>query len=165
MLVVDIARNVSAFRAFRTQVRGAFLEYDSPFVSIDVLLSWGTTRFAAVSVKHDPRRKGKSNYDVSKLIIHAVNMITGFSALPLRIANYLGFGFTLFGIGTLVYVMGNFVIRGGSVPGFSFLASMLAIFSGVQLFTLGIIGEYLARMHYRIMDRPSFTVRKKTLRE
>ena len=49
--------------------------------------------------------------------------------------------------------------QGGSVAGFPFLASVIAIFSGAQLFALGIIGEYLARMHFRMMDRPTYTVR------
>ena len=51
----SIARRVSAFRAFRTHVRNAFAGYGGPFVSIDVLLTWGTTRFVAVPVRHDPR--------------------------------------------------------------------------------------------------------------
>ena len=55
------ARNVSAFRAFRTQMREAFANYQSPFLSIDVLLTWGSTRFASVRVRHDPRRIGTSN--------------------------------------------------------------------------------------------------------
>ncbi|HDL77868.1 MAG TPA: glycosyltransferase, partial [Lentisphaerae bacterium] len=54
------------------------------------------------------------------------------------------------------------LIQGGSVPGFSFLASIIAIFSGAQLLGLGIIGEYLARMHFRMMDRPSYVVRQTT---
>jgi undecaprenyl-phosphate 4-deoxy-4-formamido-L-arabinose transferase len=56
-------------------------------------------------------------------------------------------------------VVGRFLIEGTDVPGFPFLASIIAIFSGVQLFALGIMGEYLARMHYRMMDRPSYAVR------
>jgi len=58
----------------------------------------------------------------------------------------------------LCYVVGRYLIQGGSVPGFPFLASVIAIFSGAQLFALGIIGEYLARMHFRMMDRPSYAV-------
>ena len=46
----------------------------------------------------------------------------------------------------------------GSVPGFTFLASMISIFSGAQLFALGIFGEYLARVHFRAMDRPPYLV-------
>jgi undecaprenyl-phosphate 4-deoxy-4-formamido-L-arabinose transferase len=155
----DIARNVSAFRVFRTRLRNAFASYQSPFVSIDILLTWGTTRFAAVPVRHEPRQIGQSNYTFRKLVTHALNMMTGFSTVPLQMASILGFAFTLFGIGVFIYVMGRFLIQGGSVPGFPFLASVLAIFSGVQLFLLGIIGEYLARMHFRLMDRPAYTIR------
>jgi glycosyltransferase involved in cell wall biosynthesis len=154
------ARNVSAFRALRTQVCDAFVNYRSRFVSIDVLLTWGTTRFAAVSVRHDPRRIGASNYTFRKLAVHALNMLTGFSVLPLRLASFVGFSFTVFGLGVLIYVIGRYLIEGGSVPGFPFLASVIAIFSGAQLFALGIIGEYLARMHYRLMERPTYVIRQ-----
>ena len=128
-------------------------------MSIDVLLTWGTTRFTAVEVSHDPRRKGVSNYTFRKLLIHASNMMTGFSTLPLQLASLIGFTFTLFGVGVLVYVVGRYLIQGGPVAGFPFLASIIAIFSGAQLFALGIIGEYLARMHVRMMDSPTYAVR------
>jgi undecaprenyl-phosphate 4-deoxy-4-formamido-L-arabinose transferase len=154
----SIARRVSAFRAFRTHVRNAFAGYGGPFVSIDVLLTWGTTRFAYVVVAHDSRTAGKSNYTLRKLITHALNMMTGFSTGPLQLASIVGFTFTLVGFAALVYVLGVYVVHGGSVPGFAFLASMIAIFAGAQLFALGIIGEYLARMHFRSMDRPPYVV-------
>lgn len=156
----ETARKVSAFRVFRTRLRDAFADYHSPFLSIDVLLTWGTTRFSFVPVRHDPRTMGVSNYTVGKLITHAVNMITGFSTLPLQMASLIGFGFTLFGLGVLAYVLGRYLLQGTSVPGFPFLASVIAIFSGAQLFALGIIGEYLARMHFRMMERPTYTVRE-----
>jgi undecaprenyl-phosphate 4-deoxy-4-formamido-L-arabinose transferase len=89
-----------------------------------------------------------------------MNMMTGFSTLPLQIASLVGFIFTVFGFGVFVYVIGRYLVMGYSVPGFPFLASIIAIFSGVQLFTLGIIGEYLARMHFRSMDRPPYVIRK-----
>lgn len=157
---VEVARNVSAFRAFRTQVREAFANYQSPYVSIDVLLTWGTTRFAAVRVRHDPRQKGVSNYTLRKLIVHALNMMTGFSTLPLQLASLIGVAFTLFGLFVLAYVVGRVLLEGSSVPGFPFIASIIAVFSGAILFALGIIGEYLARMHIRLMGRPSSVVRE-----
>ncbi len=156
----DIARSVSAFRAFRTSLRDAFNEYRSPFVNIDVLLTWSTKRFAAIPVRHEARTIGISNYTFKKLLTHAVNMITGFSVLPLQLASYVGFGTMLFGIVIFVYVLARYAIDGGSVPGFPFLASMIAIFSGVQLFVVGIFGEYLARMYQRTMNRPIYTVRE-----
>ena len=155
---VETARNVSAYRAFRTHLRDGFQQYQGPFVSIDVLLTWSTTRFRAIPVKHAPRAEGKSNYNFGKLFNHAFNMLTGFSTVPLQIASLTGFLFTLFGIGVLIWVVGRYLIEGAGIPGFPFLASIIAIFSGVQLFALGVIGEYLARIHFRTMDKPSFVV-------
>lgn len=158
---VDSARNISSFRAFRTQVREAFINYQGPFISMDVLLSWGTNRFATINVSHNPRKSGKSHYTSLMLIRYAFNLITGFSTLPLRISSLIGFLFTIFGIAVFVYVLGRFLILGYSVPGFPFLASIIAIFSGVQLFALGVIGEYLARIHFRTMDKPAYAIREK----
>lgn len=154
----ETARKVSAFRALRTRLRMAFETYQSPSVSIDVLLTWGTSRFASVPVKHVARKVGRSNYSVTKLVVHAFNMVTGFSVLPLRIVSVLGLILTVFGLAVLLYVMFRFLIEGGSVPGFPFLASMIAIFSGAQLFALGVIGEYLGRIHFRTMDRPAYSI-------
>ncbi|MBZ0321229.1 MAG: glycosyltransferase family 2 protein [Anaerolineae bacterium] len=158
----ETAKHISAFRAFRTQIRDALTNFQGPYVSIDVLLTWGTTRFAAATVRHEERAVGKSNYTFRKLIRHTMNMMTGFSAIPLQLASLVGFVFTVFGILLLLFVVGRYLIEGESVPGFPFLASTIAIFSGAQLFALGIIGEYLARMHFRMMDRPTYTIRSKT---
>ena len=152
------ARHVSAFRAFRTRLRNAFETFRSPFVSIDVLLTWATSNFAAIAVEHAPRRAGASNYTVRKLVQHAFNLMTGFSTLPLQVASLAGFLCTLFGIGVLAYVLVRTLLVGSPVQGFPFLASIIAIFSGAQLFAMGIFGEYLARMHFRTMDRPAYMV-------
>ena len=153
---VENAKNVSAFRVFRTQLREAFKQYSGSFISIDVLLTWGTNRFTTVSVKNDDRQFGRSNYTFSKLFVHALNMITGFSVLPLQIASMLGFIFAFFGLSILIYVIVLYLLVGTPVQGFPFLASIIAIFSGVQLLAIGIIGEYLARMYFRTMDKPQY---------
>lgn len=153
------ARRSSAFRAFRTKLRESFAGFEGSYVCIDVLLTWGTTRFSSVRVRHVARKVGKSNYTFVKLLTHAVNMMTGFSVKPLRFASFVGFVFSFFGVVALAYVLIRYFIEGGSVPGFPFLASIIAIFSGAQLFALGIIGEYLARMYFRSMNRPPYAVR------
>lgn len=158
----DIGLRVHAFRVFRTQLREAFADYHSPYVSIDVLLSWGTTRFSWVYVDLVERAAGTSNYTFRKLASLAITMLTSFSVLPLRLASIMGFIFTLIGFLILLYVVVSFFIYGGSVPGFPFLASMVAIFSGVQLFSLGIMGEYLARIYMRALNRPSYVIRERT---
>jgi glycosyltransferase involved in cell wall biosynthesis len=160
----EVAPMVSAFRAFRSTVKPAFEEYRSPLFSIDVLLTWATTSFAAVPVQTERRRSGTSNYRFRSLVRHAMNLMTGFSLIPLQLATLVGFTFTLFGLVVLAYVIGRFLISGTTVAGFPFLASIIAIFSGAQLFALGILGEYLGRMHMRTMDRPAYIVRTATSR-
>ena len=86
-------------------------------------------------------------------------MMTGFSTKPLQLASLIGFTFTVFGFGVLCYVLVRYFLQGTPVPGFPFLASIIALFSGAQLFALGIIGEYLARMHFRSMQKPPYVVR------
>jgi len=113
-------------------------------------------------VVQDVRQSGASTYTFFKLVSHAMTMMTGFSTWPLRLASVVGFGFTLFGFMVLIYVVGRYFVDGGSVPGFPFLASVIAIFSGAQLFALGVIGEYLARMYFRSMERPPYVVRDET---
>lgn len=158
----ETARKVSAFRVFRTRIRDSFEAYRSPMVNIDVLLTWGTTRFAAVQVRQEARYAGESGYTLRKLITHALNMMTGFSTKPLQMASVMGFTFAAIGFLIMVYVVGRYFLLGTSVPGFPFLASVISIFSGVQLFALGIFGEYLARMHFRSMEMPPYVVSQRT---
>lgn len=164
-LGAEIARIVSPFRVFRTRLREAFKNNRSPWVVLDVFLCWGTTRFGAVEVEHHERADGeKSRYTTRKRFSLAFDLITGFSTLPLKVASLVGFFFTLFGIGLLAYVLGVYFLIGSTVPGWVFLASTISIFSGAQLFALGIVGEYLARMFTRIMECPAYTVAEDTQR-
>jgi len=156
------ASHTSAFRAFKTRLRGAFTDFAAKYVSIDVLLTWATTDFSWVVVQHDERTSGRSGYTLRKLLSHTINMVTSFSPLPLRIASLAGFIFMAFGIVILLYSLSVFLIHGRSVPGFTFLASIIAIFSGVQLFSLGIIGEYIGRIHQRVLDQPSYVIAETT---
>lgn len=159
---VENARNVSAFRAFYTHLRDGFENFQSPSVSIDVLLAWATSRFSSVKVDHRPRANGDSNYTLRMLVSHAFNLITGFSALPLKLASVAGFGLTVFGLLILAFVLVQYLVNGNNVPGFAFLASVITIFSGTQMFVMGIFGEYLARIHFRTLNRPPYFIREAT---
>ncbi len=158
---VKTVRDIGAFRLFRTGLRRAFASYRNPNVLLDVLLSWGASRFAVVRVNHAPRPAGHSNYNFFKLFSTTMMVLTAFSTLPLRFASLLGLAFTLFGLGVLVYVLVLY-FTAGSIPGFPFLASIISVFSGAQLFALGIFGEYLARMFDRSMDRPIYVIGEET---
>ena len=159
---IKTVEDISAFRAFRTDIRKAFENYNNPGVIVDALLAWGTNRFGAVHVHEDPRTIGKSNYTFYKLVSHTLMILTGFSTIPLRAASWLGFFLTLIGFIIFVYVIVIYWID-GSIPGFPFLSSLISIFSGAQLFTLGIFGEYLARMFDASMNRPVYVIQKEVL--
>src|SRR5215212_9785160 len=152
---VSSVRNVSAFRAFRTNLREAFANFQSPSLILDVLLSWGTTRFASVQV--NVAQAERTSYNFTMLVRTAMLILIGYSTLPLRFASWIGFAMTLFGLGVFIYVLVVY-FTAGSLPGFPFLASIIALFSGAQLFALGIFGEYLARMFDRSMDRPPYVI-------
>lgn len=152
---VPSMKHISAFCAFRTDLRNAFANFQSPDFTLDVLLSWGTSKFSYVYVNLIKAKK--SNYGFFKLAGQALLILTGFSTAPLRIATITGFMMTIVGLLVLIYVMIIFFSE-GSIPGFPFLASIIALFSGTQLFSLGIFGEYLGTIFKRSMDRPAYVI-------
>ena len=156
------AVTMSSFRAFRTELRDGFNTQLGPNISLDALLTWSTTRFAVAKVRHDERKIGRSHYTFKKLVRFMIDMTTGYSALPLRLATAIGF--TTIGLGflLLLYVVGRPLLSGGSVPGFPLLASSIIIFSGVQIFLLGVLGEYIGRMHFRVMNKPTYMIAEST---
>ncbi len=161
VMATKSVRDISAFRAIRTSVRDAFKTFDRSDVLIDALLSWGTTRFGSVVVDEKPRAAGESNYTLWKLIEVSLLVLTSYTTAPLRIANLLGLIFTVLGMAAFVYVLVVYFVL-GSLPGFSFLAATILVFGGVQLFALGIIGEYLARVFERTAGRPPYAIGEET---
>jgi glycosyltransferase involved in cell wall biosynthesis len=153
----NTVRDMSAFRAIRTQVRRGFASFDGPDVLVDVLLSWGTTRFAAVPISERDRGAGQSNYSFWKLVKVSLLLLTSYTTAPLRFANLVGLFFTLIGLLAFLQVVYVYFVQ-GSIPGFSFLAATILVFGGVQLFALGIVGEYLARVFERASGRPPYAV-------
>jgi len=156
------ADEITSFRVFRSRLRQSFQDELGPGISIDALLNWATTRFDSVEVQHDARSLGRSNYNFWKLLRFMLDTATGYSTVPLRLATSLGLATVTFSLGVLLWVLGRPLLTGGSVPGFPFLAATIAIFSGVQLIVLGILGQYIGRMHFRVMNKPTYTIADRT---
>jgi len=159
VLKVKNVYEISSFRIFKRKI----LDISSANVSeisIDSLLNWATDHIGYIKVDHNKRIKGTSNYNFRKLFSFALNTIISYSVKPLKIATY--FGILIFGIGAalLVFILGKYLLYGINVPGFTTIASLIILFSGTQLIILGVIGEYLARMHLNIMNKPAFVVRR-----
>lgn len=162
LLGMQDARNITAFRAFRRELASGFYQTEDPFAPLDVLLSWTTTKVGTQEVEMREREDGVSGYSFRKLVSHAINAVTGYSTKPLRIVTILGlatFGISaLFLIGLVIkYLNGDI-----SVAGYPSLAIMIALFSGTQLLSLGVMGEYLGRLHIRSMGKPRYVIRDET---
>lgn len=152
------AESLSAFRAFRGTFREHFKHVQDPNVNIDVVLNWITQDILPVEVTMNKREIGKSNYSVFKLMRHAINMVTGYGVIPLKIATFLGFFFGTLGALILMFELISYVFGINKVEGFTTLSALIAIFSGAQLLSLGIIGEYLGRQYFRTMNKPVFLI-------
>lgn len=156
---VPNARDVSAFRAFRTQLRDGFVHVADPYASIDVWLSWTTAGVRRESVLMEKRSAGRSNYTPGALVRHAFNMVTGYSEAPLRLVLYLGLLCAALGAVLLGLVITSYALGRTTVAGFTTLAAMVSLFSGAQMLSIGILGEYVGRLHARSMTKPTYLVR------
>jgi glycosyltransferase involved in cell wall biosynthesis len=156
---VPRADDVSAFRAFWTAQREGFTQIEDPYFSLDVMLSWTTTSISRVAVDMDQRLVGTSSYSVRALVRHSMNMITGYSNVPLRVVAWLGGVCALIGLVLGAVVVWRFAAGDTTVAGFTTIAAMVAVFSGAQMLSLGIIGEYLGRLHTRSTGKPTFLVK------
>ena len=154
-------RDMTSFRAIRARIRASFAQFDSPDVMVDVLFSWGTSKFGVVKVDERDRAVGQSNYSFWKLVKVSLVVLTSYTTAPLRFANLLGLCFTAFGFAVFLHVLYVYFVE-GSIPGFSFLAAVILSFGGVQLFALGVVGEYLARVFERTGGRPPYAIGQMT---
>jgi len=148
----------SPMRLFKTSLRNGFSNYTGPNVSIDSLLLWSTTNASSVDVPHHPRGFGKSNYSLDRLLRHAIDVVVSFGVVPLRLVSIFGLSVSLFSFVFLVLIVSNAWINVQNVPGFPTLAATISLFAGVQLLALGVLSEYLAQMHFRVMGKPPYSI-------
>lgn len=158
-LGVSQGAEISAYRAFRGDMIPLFRGVQSPVVSIDVILSWGTKNITCSTVNMSAREVGTSGYSFRSLSKYMLNVILGFSTLPLKLASWVGgiasFGAVVFGI----YTLAVYFSTGISAEGFTTIAILIAFFGGIQLFSLGIIGEYLGRIFMKQIGQPPYNIR------
>lgn len=153
--------NLTSFRIIRREILRGVLNYNKNFTFIDGLIAWHTTKIAEVEVRHDLREIGKSGYSIRKLFSLAMNMLTNFSILPLQVVSGAGLLFSFVGFFLAVSYLAKYLIWGIPVPGFTTIIIGITLFSGVQMLSLGMIGEYLGRIHLNINTKPQYFVREK----
>jgi glycosyltransferase involved in cell wall biosynthesis len=150
----------TSFRMIRGDIARTLGQFDSPFPFVDGYLSWLTNRYAYVLVPHGPRAAGESNYTLSKLVTHTVNIFVTFSDLPLRAASWIGIVCFAAGMGWLGTIVLGRLLGAISVSGFASVMAAITLFGGMQLLILGVFGEYLGRMNFKSSRKPLFLVSK-----
>jgi len=123
------------------------------------LFAWVGFKQTAISFDRQPRHAGETKWNYWRLWNFALDAITSFSSLPLKIWSYLGVAISLFAFLFALFLAGLKIIRGIDLPGYASLMVAVLFFGGVQLISLGIIGEYLGRMYNEVKGRPLYLVR------
>jgi glycosyltransferase involved in cell wall biosynthesis len=153
---VRIDRETGDFMAIDRSVVDAFLAMPERNRFNRGLFTWAGFRSTTVSVPVDPRLDGASQFALVKLVRLAVNAITSFGTLPLRIWTYIGGIVSLAALAFGVYFIIRTLIFGADVPGFPSLIVAVSLSAGVQLIGLGIIGEYLGHVFSEVKRRPLY---------
>ena len=159
------AQRMSAFRLFRTSVLKDLNLNQLTGALLDVLLLQNTSSISSVEVSFDKRHEGASNYNLRRLIALAGSIVLEYSVRPLRIATGIGLLSVLAGLTYSAYIVVGLILGYITVPGYASLVSLVAIFSGVQLITVGIIGEYVGKLFIRSQGLPAFRIKGEIARD
>ena len=152
---------LSSFKLISKFLVKEIIKYDLPFPYIDGLILRTTNNIGKIQVHHQERNVGKSGYTLTKLVSLWLNMFTNFSILPLRISIYIGFIFAFLGMVLGIYTVVEKLSNPSLPVGFAALAVAVFMFAGVQLISLGMIGEYIGRIFLSQNKRPQYTIKKK----
>jgi glycosyltransferase involved in cell wall biosynthesis len=123
------------------------------------LFAWVGFKQTALSFDRPERRHGRTKWTYWRLWNFALDAITSFSSVPLKVWSYVGVGVSIFAFLYALFLAGLTIVRGVVVPGYASIMVVVLFLGGVQLITLGIIGEYLARIYNEVKGRPLYLVR------
>ena len=151
---------LSPFKGISKQVKDLIIDYNGPYPYIDGLILSVTNKITSINIEHNVRFSGQGNYTLSKSITLWSKMATGFSISPLRFATYFGLLVSLFSFLLLIlFVIQKFTYN--AMPdGWTTIVVLILFFGGVQLFSIGIIGEYIGRTYLNINKKAQYIIRE-----
>ncbi len=154
---------LSSFKCLNRFLVSEIIRYDLPYPYIDGLILRSTANIGKIQVNHDKREHGKSGYTLVKLIKLWSNMFTSFSVIPLRVSVFIGMFFALTGLLFGLYTIIEHFMVPKLPEGFSLTMTAIFVFAGIQLISLGMIGEYVGRIFISQNKQPQYTIRKEYL--
>jgi len=153
--------HLSNFFCCKSFVIKEIIKNNNPYPFIGGLFIKSTQNFGTIKTLHRSRTHGKSNYKLKNMIGLWLNGFTAFSIVPLRIASLLGMITALAGFGYACYLIIQRIIHDTIPAGYTSIAAILLVVSGIIMMLLGIIGEYTGRIYLNINKIPQYIVREK----
>ncbi len=153
---IEFKDGASDFRLFNSKVRDAVLSLGEYHRFSKGIFSWVGFNVHYLEYKAEERNSGKTKWSLGKLIKYAISGIIAFSTAPLKLAIYIGSAATAFSIIYLIVTVIRKLTSHINVDGFTQLVILISFFSGVLLFTVGIIGEYIAKIYQQVKNRPIY---------
>lgn len=151
---------MSSFRCLRRELVVTLLANQTRYPVIGPLILSSTRRIENVTVRHDPRKYGRSNYNFARLVRTTFDNVLSFSSLPLQIISIGGVCISLLSFALAgIYAIGH-IIRGGGVPGWTSLFLIINFYAGLGLLSVGVVGEYLIRILGESRGQPLYVVRR-----
>jgi glycosyltransferase involved in cell wall biosynthesis len=157
---VQLPRDTGDFRLISRRVVTALQGFREQHRFMKGLFAWVGFPSKPVLYDRDPRHAGSTSWNYWKLWNFALEGITGFTVLPLKIATYLGVAVALFAVGYGGLIVLRTVLFGNPVPGYPSVMAVILFLGGAQLVTLGVIGEYLGRVFNETKQRPLYLVER-----
>ncbi len=158
---IDIPANVGDFRLLSRRAVDALTRFPERSRFMKGLFAWIGFPCKEITYDRDGRYAGSTKWNYWRLWNFALEGITSFSVVPLKIASYVGFVTALVAFAYGVFVIGKTLLFGEPVRGYPTLVVLVLFLGGLQLMALGIIGEYLARMFIEVKQRPLYLVARK----
>lgn len=156
---VDFYQGASDFRTFRGNVREAILELRENNRFSKGIFSWIGFRTFYIPYEANARNAGTTSWSVKKLSSYAINGIISFSTIPLRIATVVGVLVSASAFFYMIFVIIQKVFFGIDIPGYATLLVFVLFLGGTQNIFLGILGEYISKIHIEVKNRPIYIVK------
>ncbi len=157
---VNFVNGASDFRLMRRTMVEAVISMTEYHRFSKGIFSWVGFKTEYIPYEAQMRKNGKSKWNVRKLIKYAFEGILSFSTAPLRMSAYIGFISSLVSIIYLIVVVIQKLCYGINVPGYATIVVLVLLLGGLQLFCLGVLGEYLAKMYIQVKNRPVYIIKE-----
>lgn len=161
----DIPLDVGDFRLISRDVLDYLKRMKEPDKYLRGQIAWMGFKSTYVMFDRDERKYGKTNYPFKKMLRLAFNGITAFSDSPLKLATKLGFFVCGISLLIIIYALYSYYFDSRTTPGWASLIISITFLGGIQLLSVGIIGEYISRIINNVRDRPLYIVDKTTLKK